>query len=1053
MKRSILVALVVVMVGWTASGQTCLPGGITFSSQSEIDGFASAYPGCIEIEGDVSISGSTIVNLDNLLQIKRVLGNVTISGGHQILDCSGLDSISYIGGNLSIEHTDQIETFDGFNGLDSIGGELIISHNGDLSAISGFNELNYIGGTVDISNNSKLSQISGFANVETVRSNLIIKNNPELLSFQGFSNLSHITQYCHIEENQVLFDITGLSNLQSTGGYFLIGKSFGLTDLQPLNNLHTIGGYLALFNTGITNISGLGNLSYIGDLVVIQGNPFLTDLIGLEGITTIRGGLMIQYNGALLTLSGLENLNSIIPIASFQIGLHINANSNLENLTALSNLTEIQGGGLTVGNNPKLTSLEGLGAITTLKKVSIYNNDKLSNLIGLEHLTQIDGSLEIYDNDSLRFLNGLNQLSAIQEDFLILRNPLLENLLDLGQLPSIGRDVTIQDNASLSVCEVLSICNHLIHTPDQIVIGNNADGCNSPHEVEVLCGGIPTIVNVFLDLDEDCTLSPPDAPAPGMHVRLNGPLQISTRPTDEDGAAKFGYLGNGPFFLNLPQFPTAYWGVCQDTTWLDPANFQDTIQATLLLQPLAQCPDLSVNLNLPPSFRGCLVNSNLSVDIQNVGTIPAENTEATIVLPLSVLEVLSSSLPITAQNGDTLFFAIDNLAPFETTHINLVVRTRCDTFLLGQTLCLEAFATAANACSSTESFSEVRLYSECLDDETVRFTLRNIGNAPTQSIHEFVIIEDEVILMREDFNLDPNEERIVDMPATGATYRMEATRFDNGVQTAIALENCGGLTPGLITAHWLDEGLNNYDYACAEVILAYDPNQKTAIPKGVGESHLTAANRPIQYTIEFQNTGTDTAFRVLLTDILSPHLDVNTFRPGFSSHPYSWEIRGADTLNVLFFPIALPDSNVNVAGSQGFFTFDIDQKPDLPDGTVIENTASIVFDFNPPIVTNTTFHTIGELVVSVDEPAPGDKPQWKVFANPVKATATFQAISVIPGQKRFELFDAAGRKVRTERFDGQEFLFQRQTLLGGLYFFKISDEQGRISSGKVIIAH
>lgn len=1051
MKKGILVALVVVMIGWAASGQSCLLGGITFSSQSEVDGFSSAYPGCTEIEGDVDFSGSAIVNLDNLLQIKRVLGNVTISGEQQILDYSGLDSISYIGGNLSIDNTYQLETFSGFSGLDSIGGELIISSNEDLSTLSGFNELNYIGGTVDISYNSKLSQISGFANVETVRSNLIIKNNSELLSFQGFSNLSHITQYCHIEENPVLFDITGLSNLQSTGGYLLIGKSFGLTDLQPLNNLHTIGGYLALFNTGITNVSGLGNLSYIGHILVIQGNPFLTDLIGLEGITTIRGGLTIQYNDALLTFSGLDNLNSIIPIGGYQSGLDISTNSNLENLTALSNLTVIQGD-LSVGNNPKLTSLEGLGAITTLKKVSIYNNDKFFNLIGLEHLTQIDGSLEIFDNDSLRFLNGLNQLSAIHEDLFILRNPLLENLLDLGQLNSIGDNVTIRDNASLSVCEVSGICNYLIHNPDQILIENNADGCNSPQEVEFLCGGIPTFVNVFIDLDENCTLSPSDAVTPGMQVRLNGPLQISTRPTDEDGIAEFGYLDNGPFFLNLPQFPTAYWSACQDTTWLDPANFQDTIQATLLLHPVAQCPDLYVNLNLPPSFRGCLVHSNLSVDIQNVGTVPAENSEATIVLPLSVLEVLSSSLPISAQSGDTLFFTIENLAPFETARINLVIRTRCDTFLLGQTLCLEAFATPANACLPTENFSEIRLYSECLEDETVRFTLKNIGNAPTQSMHEYVIIEDEVILMMDDFTLDPHEERTVDLPANGATYRMEATRFDNGVQTAIALENCGGLTPGLITAYWLDEGLNNYDYACAEVIVAYDPNQKTAIPKGIGESHLTAANRPFQYTIEFQNTGTDTAFRVLLTDILSPHLDVNTFRPGFSSHPYSWEIRGLDTLNVLFFPIALPDSNVNVAGSQGFFTFDIDQKPDLPDGTVIENTASIVFDFNPPIVTNTTFHTIGELVVNIDEPERGAKPRWKVFANPVKASATFQAIGVLAGEKRFDLYDAAGRKVRAERFYGQEFLFQRAGLAGGLYFFRITDEQGKSASGKIIIA-
>jgi hypothetical protein len=54
----------------------------------------------------------------------------------------------------------------------------------------------------------------------------------------------------------------------------------------------------------------------------------------------------------------------------------------------------------------------------------------------------------------------------------------------------------------------------------------------------------------------------------------------------------------------------------------------------------------------------------------------------------------------------------------------------------------------------------------------------------------------------------------------------------------------------------------------------------------------------------------------------------------------------------------LPDSTTDEPGSQGYVIYRIKPLPTLAFGDVIENTASIYFDENPPIVTNTTFHTI-----------------------------------------------------------------------------------------------
>ena len=403
------------------------------------------------------------------------------------------------------------------------------------------------------------------------------------------------------------------------------------------------------------------------------------------------------------------------------------------------------------------------------------------------------------------------------------------------------------------------------------------------------------------------------------------------------------------------------------------------------------------------------------------------------------------------QQGDTLYFELGDLKPFETGTVQLRLRTKCDTFLLAQTLCWETFATLDNACPVTlPAFSEIKLSAQCLGDTMVRFTLKNIGDAPTQGPHEYRIFRNQVGGSAFAFSLNAQQSLTVDVPADTATLRMEATKFDDGTLTATALENCGGFSPGFITAFWLDKGGAGYDFDCRQVIGAYDPNIKSATPTGAGDEHLLAANRPLQYTIDFQNTGTDTAFRVLLRDDLDDHLDLNSFRPGLASHPYVWEIRGK-RLEVLFQPIALPDSNVNEPASHGFFSFEIAQKPDLPDGTVLNNTASIVFDFNPPIVTNTVWHTIGQLIVSVDEPQ-GPAGLWQVWGNPLRETARFVAKEWVGGEKQFALFDAAGQLLRQQSFNGQAFDFQRGALAGGLYLYNITDARGRVFSGKIVMA-
>lgn len=134
---------------------------------------------------------------------------------------------------------------------------------------------------------------------------------------------------------------------------------------------------------------------------------------------------------------------------------------------------------------------------------------------------------------------------------------------------------------------------------------------------------------------------------------------------------------------------------------------------------------------------------------------------------------------------------------------------------------------------------------------------------------------------------------------------------------------------------------------------AYDPNDKLVYPDRPG--NYTTFEETLLYTIRFQNTGNDFARNVLIRDTLDGHLNPSTFAFLGSSHSeYLTVILESDKfLSFYFNDIYLPDSTADFEGSQGFVSFLISPLDGLDEGTIIENSASIYMDFNPPIHTNT----------------------------------------------------------------------------------------------------
>lgn len=159
-----------------------------------------------------------------------------------------------------------------------------------------------------------------------------------------------------------------------------------------------------------------------------------------------------------------------------------------------------------------------------------------------------------------------------------------------------------------------------------------------------------------------------------------------------------------------------------------------------------------------------------------------------------------------------------------------------------------------------------------------------------------------------------------------------------------------------------------------EVVCAYDPNDKYAVPEGYTDEHFILPDGSIEYRIRFQNTGNFPAATVRIEDQLDlAHLDIDTFEPVFASHDFSTELSDDGLVKFIFNDIQLPALEDDEPGSQGYVVYRIAPLSDIEPGDVIENTAEIYFDGNPPIITNTTWHTIFDCAWIWGEDGLGDE--------------------------------------------------------------------------------
>lgn len=482
--------------------------------------------------------------------------------------------------------------------------------------------------------------------------------------------------------------------------------------------------------------------------------------------------------------------------------------------------------------------------------------------------------------------------------------------------------------------------------------------------VPSFCGSLGTVSgSVFNDGNQDCQKDAGEEGFLYRKIKLESSNYTFYSSTDANGDYDI-LVPIGNYDVSLVASSDSPWQSCTPPQNINVGN-SSTNTIDFPLQALFDCPQMVVDLSVP-FLRRCF-STSYHVQYCNEGTVTA--TSAYIEIEFDdFLTVQSSTIPWTTVNGNTYTFSLGDVAPGDCGTFSVQVETSCNA-VLGQTHCTSAHIYPDDPCVPILLWdgSNLDITATC-DGDSVRFEIINLGDDMAQPL-EFIVIEDDMIHLTSDPILLLSQQTIhLAVPANGSTWRVEMPETPNnpyGTFTTEAVEGCGtnsggSFSLGFVTQFPLDEESLAIDVDCQENIGSFDPNDKTGYPKGFCAAHYIRADQDIEYKIRFQNTGTDTAFNIIIIDTLSNFLSPASVRPGSSSHPYEFELLGEGVVKFSFPNAMLPDSNTNEPASHGFVKFTVSQQPNIPMGAVIENYAAIYFDFNDPVYTNTYRHTIGD---------------------------------------------------------------------------------------------
>lgn len=566
-------------------------------------------------------------------------------------------------------------------------------------------------------------------------------------------------------------------------------------------------------------------------------------------------------------------------------------------------------------------------------------------------------------------------------------------------------------------------------------------------EIKLLSG------KVWHDVDEDCVFVYPDSLVQGLMVKVTG--NNETRYAISNNAGNFlTTVGRGQHQASII-VPSEYWESCDAFIHIsddDLTGIVDSVQIGMKANVYCPLPTVSVSA---PFLRRCF-ESDVFVRFENKGTIPAFDAYLTIKLD-SLLEYQGASLPLFEQNGHTYTFFLGDMEVRSAGGMTLTVTPSCDA-PLGYIHCLKANIYPDAYCLQ-QNAPHIVTSAACAGD-SIRLSIENAGNADMSAPLSWFLYPTysnwpDEFTAEGTFFLNAGEVFTTTIFSDNPSlefYARQAPEYPYNYFSHTTIKGCGG-SPGSVpmSIATMDAAGPFTSRFCGQNIGAYDPNDKQGFPAGISNQGYIEEGQELIYLIRFQNTGTDTAFNVTIRDTLSHSINLGSIELLNSSHPCEMRLLPNGSLLFVFERIMLPDSNTNEPASHGFVSFRAAQNPGIPFGTKIRNAAAIYFDFNEPVFTNMTLHTVG-IPFATNSAQRFQAPNaLRAMPNPFRESLTLHLENGTQQPMHLVMLDAQGRIVLNQYSPSFPLELTRKNLPGGLYLLLVVDQNGRqIGSAKVI---
>lgn len=453
-----------------------------FYSQEEVDAFAATYPDCTQILGYVGIYGAGITNLTALSNIQNILWGITVRGT-SLTSLNDLSSLTSVGGTYMSS---------------SFNASFIIEENPLLTDISILDNIDttYFN-RIDIVDNTSLEVcnypiICNF--IATEGKTMRVSGND-----QGCENSIRLYDICGYECPPSL-EFNTQAEVNSFATYFSecthINGSLtildGVEDLSPLSNIESIQGVLSVEGTQLTDLNDLSSLTSIGGLG-LGYNELLNDVSALENVTINPAGDLYIINNPSLSVCEIGSICNYLQQGTGNKEIQDNAPGCQDLLAvyaACGIILECPQGDVVlmsqqavtdfVAMYPNCTQIEGNLLIGAEEQTDITDLSSLGNL------EIISGGLGILGTQ-VTSLNGLSSLTSIGS-LVLVNNPLLTDVAALeNTVINLEGNLYIENNSSLSVCGISSICTFMQQSQGNVNIYSNAPGCEDGNAVMASC--------------------------------------------------------------------------------------------------------------------------------------------------------------------------------------------------------------------------------------------------------------------------------------------------------------------------------------------------------------------------------------------------------------------------------------------------------------------------------------------------------------------------------------------------------------------------------------